>query len=202
MTQKLTWVTASPSTLGPISPATWRTAGFSFMAALALWGVVATGLLLFGGYGPTAAGETRKSIAVLPFDNLSPDPDDAFFTDGIHEEIISQLGKIASLKVISRTSVMEYRDRDANLRTIADELGVTHVLEGSVRRAGDRVRVTTQLIAADEDAHLWAENYERQLRDIFAIQADVAREVASALRATLTPQARERAEANSLTLSA
>ena len=191
-------VTGSDPTLIPVAEArteaarrhrflTWRNAVASFVVALAVWGVVATGWLVFG---ERAAGseEERKSIAVLPFQNLSPDPDDAYFTDGIHEEIISQLGKIASLKVISRTSVMEYRDRAENLRTIADELGVTHVLEGSVRRAGDRVRITTQLIAAEEDEHLWAENYERELSDIFAIQADIAHRIAAALEARLSSE--------------
>lgn len=173
---------------------TWRNAGLSFMAALAVWGVVATGWL-FVGERRTAPEDERKSIAVLPFENLSPDADDAYFADGIHEEIISQLGKVASLRVISRTSVMEYRERHQNLRTVADELGVTHVLEGSVRRAGDRVRITTQLIAAREDAHVWAENYEREMRDIFGIQANVAQAVAAALRATLTPDEVERIQA-------
>ncbi len=173
---------------------TWRNAGLSFMAALAVWGIVATGWLLLGGRGSAPEAE-RTSIAVLPFANLSPNADDAYFADGIHEEIISQLGKIASLKVISRTSVMEYRERDENLRTIADELGVTHVLEGSVRRDGDRVRITTQLIAAREDAHLWAESYEKEMKDVFGIQADVAQAVASALRARLTPEEVERIRA-------
>jgi serine/threonine-protein kinase len=169
-------------------------AGFSFVGAMCLWGVIAAGLLLTGTYERAGADE-RRSIAVLPLVNLSPNPDDAYFADGVHEEIISQLGKIASLKVISPRSVMEYRERNENLRTIADELGVTHVLEGSVRRAGDRVRITTQLIAAEDDEHLWAENYERELRDIFAIQADVARQVAAAMRATLTPDEANRIDA-------
>ncbi len=138
-----------------------------------------------------ASGVERKAIAVLPFENLSPDPDFAFFADGIHEEIISQLGKIASLHVISRTSVMEYREQRGNLREIADELGVTNVLEGTVRRAGDRVRITTQLIDAENDAHLWSENYERQLSDIFAVQADIAHRVTSALEAELSAEEEE-----------
>jgi serine/threonine-protein kinase len=132
----------------------------------------------------------------LPFENLSPDPDDAYFADGIHEEIISQLGKIASLRVTSRTSVMGYRNnRETSLRAIADELDVTHVLEGSVRRDGAHVRITIQLIAARDDSHLWAENYERELRGIFEVQADVAREVTAALRATLTAEEIARIEA-------
>ncbi|UCC84727.1 MAG: tetratricopeptide repeat protein [Gemmatimonadota bacterium] len=173
---------------------TWRTAGLSFMAALALWGVVAAGLLLFGGYGPLRTDE-RPSIAVLPFDNLSPDPENEFFTDGMHDEIIAQLSKIADLKVISRTSVMEYKGRSQNLRIIAEELGVTNILEGTVRRADGRVRITTQLMDALADEHLWAEMYERNLSDVFAVQSAVAQEVAAALRVELTAAERERIEA-------
>ena len=166
---------------------TWRNAGLSFLVAAAVWGVVATGWLLLGSRGGVA-GVERRAIAVLPFENLSPDPDDAYFADGIHEEIISQLGKIASLHVISRTSVMEYRGQRGNLREIADQLGVNTVLEGTVRRAGDRVRITTQLIDADDDAHLWSENYERQLSDIFTVQVDIAHRVTSALEAELSSE--------------
>jgi len=171
---------------------TWRTAGLSFLGALALWGVIAAGLLLTGTYGRVAADE-RPSIAVLPFENVSPDPDNAYFADGIHEETISQLSKIATLKVISRTSVMGYRERVANLRTIADELGVTHVLEGTVRRAGNDVRITTQLIAARDDAHLWAETYDRPLtvENLLGVQSEVALRVAEALKAVLTAEEAE-----------
>jgi TolB-like protein/Flp pilus assembly protein TadD len=169
---------------------TWRNAGLSFLVALAVWGVVATGWLLLSSRSAVSDVE-RKAIAVLPFENLSPDPDDAYFADGIHEEIISQLGKIASLHVISRTSVMEYRGQTGNLREIADELGVNSVLEGTVRRAGDRVRITTQLIDANNDAHLWSENYERQLSDIFAVQVDIAHRVTSALEAELSSEEEE-----------
>jgi TolB-like protein/Tfp pilus assembly protein PilF len=169
---------------------TWRNAGLSFLVVLAVWGVVATGWLLLGSRS-AVPGVERKSIAVLPFENLSPDPDNAFFADGIHEEIISQLGKIASLHVMSRTSVMEYRGQRGNLREIAGELGVTNVLEGTVRRAGDRVRITTQLIDAESDVHLWSENYERQLSDIFAVQADIAHRVTTALEAELSSEEEE-----------
>jgi serine/threonine-protein kinase len=141
-----------------------------------------------------AAEEMRKSIAVLPFDNLSPDPENEFFTDGIHDEIIAHLSRIADLKVISRTSVMEYKGRSGNLRTIAEELGVTNVLEGTVRRANGRVRITTQLIDALADEHLWTEVYDRSLSDVFAVQSDVAGQVAAALRAELTAAERERIE--------
>jgi TolB-like protein/Flp pilus assembly protein TadD len=142
-----------------------------------------------------AAAADPASIAVLPFENLSPDADDAYFADGIHDEIISQLAKIAALRVTSRTSVMEYRAEARNVREIARELGVRNVVEGTVRRAGDRVRITTQLIDAEADVHLWVESYERELRDVFAIQSDVAQQVATALRATLTTAERERIEA-------
>jgi TolB-like protein len=162
------------------------------VVALAVWGIVATGCMLFGDRASREEVDARKSIAVLPFDNLSPDPNDAYFTDGFHDEVLTHLQKIADLKVISRTSVMVYRDRDKNLRTIADELGVTHVLEGSVRRAGDQVRITTQLIEAEQDEHLLAENYQRELSDVFAVQADIAQRIASALKAQLTPEEGER----------
>lgn len=172
----------------------WRNLGLTFLVALAVWGVVAAGWLLFHGRSE-GTGEPRASIAVLPFENLSPEPDDSHFADGIHDEIISQLGKISALKVISRTSVMEYKSETRNLREIAQELGVANILEGTVRRADDRVRITVQLIDARKDEHLWAENYERELRDIFAIQSDIAHRIASALHAALTPEEVERIEA-------
>lgn len=128
-----------------------------------------------------------KSIAVLPFANMSPDKDNEFFADGIHEDVITNLAKIRDLKVISRTSVLAYRDTAArNLRKIAGELGVAAVLEGSVRRAGNQVRVTAQLIDARTDEHLWAETYDGDLTDIFALQAKLAQQIAAALKATLT----------------
>ncbi len=136
----------------------------------------------------------RPAIAVLPFDNLSPDPENEFFADGIHEEILAHLSQIGGLKVISRTSVMAYRDRQANLRTVAEELNVTNILEGTVRRQQDRVRVTAQLIDALSDEHVWTEVYDRNLTDVFAVQSDVARNVAIALRATLTAAELERIE--------
>jgi serine/threonine-protein kinase len=177
---------------------TWRNAAATFVIVLAAWGVVATGWYLLADRtepeGVGAAAETRKSIAVLPFENLSPDPDNEFFTDGIHDEIIVQLGKIASLRVISRTSVMEYKGRSENLRTIAEELAVTNILEGAVRRANGRVRITTQLMDAVADKHLWAEVYERNLSDVFAVQSDVAQQVAAAVGAELTAAERESIE--------
>jgi TolB-like protein len=129
-----------------------------------------------------------KSIAVLPFENLSADPENAFFTDGVQDEILNDLAKIADLKVISRTSVMQYRSgTKRNLREIANELGVAHMVEGSVQRAGNRVRVTAQLIDARTDTHLWVERYDRPLDNVFAIQTDIAKAIAIQLQAKLSP---------------
>jgi TolB-like protein/class 3 adenylate cyclase/Flp pilus assembly protein TadD len=135
-----------------------------------------------------ASNMPEKSIAVLPFENLSADPENAFFVDGLHDEILSDLAKIADLKVISRTSVMQYRTAaKRNLREIANELGVAHVLEGSVQRAGNRVRLRAQLIDARTDVHLWAEKFDRPLDDVFAIQSEIAKAVAEQLQAKLSP---------------
>jgi TolB-like protein len=129
-----------------------------------------------------------KSIAVLPFENLSRDPDNAFFTDGVQDQILTALSKVADLKVISRTSVMQYKaGAQHNLREIAQQLGVTHVLEGSVQRAGNKVRVNAQLINARTDAHEWADNYDRPVDDVFAIQSEIAKAIADQLQAKLSP---------------
>ncbi len=132
------------------------------------------------------------SVAVLPFLNLSAEPENEFFADGITEDVIAQLSKIRSLKVISRTSVMPFRQREQSLREIGAKLQVATLLEGSVRRAGDRVRIVAQLIDAATDQHVWAETYDRRLTDIFAIQTDVALQIAAALRAELSPDERTR----------
>jgi eukaryotic-like serine/threonine-protein kinase len=140
------------------------------------------------------AGEQARSpsVAVLPFLNLSVDPENEFFADGITEDVIAQLSKIRSLKVISRTSVMQFKKREQSLREIGATLQVATLLEGSVRRVGDRVRIVAQLIDAEADRHLWAETYDRRLTDIFAIQTDVALQIASALEAELSPGERSR----------
>jgi TolB-like protein/Tfp pilus assembly protein PilF len=132
------------------------------------------------------------SIAVLPFANRSRDEEDEYFADGITEDVIAQLCKMRALKVISRTSVMPFKKSEESLREIASRLGVGNVLEGSVRRIGDRVRIVAQLIDASSGRHLWAETYDRQLTDIFAIQTDVALQIASALQAELSHSERER----------
>jgi TolB-like protein len=137
---------------------------------------------------PPFAAIPEKSIAVLPFENLSRDPDNAFFTDGVQDEILTDLAKIADLKVISRTSVMQYKSGiQRNLREIGQQLGVAHLLEGSVQRAANRVRVNAQLIDARNDAHLWAQTYDRDLADVFAIQSEVAKAIADQLQAKLSP---------------
>jgi serine/threonine-protein kinase len=132
------------------------------------------------------------SVAVLPFLNLSADPENEFFADGITEDVIAQLSKIRSLKVIARGSVMRFKTRDQSLREIGMTLDVATLLEGSVRRAGSRVRIVSQLIDAETDRHLWAETYDRELTDIFAIQTDVALQIAAALKAELSPEERTR----------
>ena len=134
------------------------------------------------------ANVPEKSIAVLPFENLSDEKQNAFFTDGVQDEILTHLAKIADLKVISRTSVMQYRTGvPRNLREIAQQLGVAHLVEGSVQRAGNKVRVNAQLIDARNDTHLWAQTYDRDLADVFAIQSEIAQAIADQLQAKLSP---------------
>jgi TolB-like protein len=135
---------------------------------------------------PVATAIPEKSIAVLPFANMSPDAENAFFADGMHDDLITALAKIRDLKVISRTSVLPYKTGERNLRKIAAELGVATILEGSVQRMGNRVRLNIQLIDGRSDAHLWAETYNKELTDVFAIQSALTEEIATALKASLT----------------
>jgi TolB-like protein/Tfp pilus assembly protein PilF len=135
----------------------------------------------------SSARKIDKSIAVLPFENLSDDKENAYFADGIQDDVLTNLSKIGDLKVISRTSVMPYRGKASNLREIGKALGVGAILEGSVRRIGNRVRVNVQLINAENDEHIWAEDYDRDLTDVFAIQTDLAQKIANELRAKLSP---------------
>lgn len=159
------------------------------------------------GSGVTTAGDTanrdsratkrkrlQNSVAVLPFENLSPNPDDSYFAAGLHDEILNQLTKIAALNVIARTSVVQYARTQKSISEIANELNVETVMEGSVRFAGDRVRVTTQLIDATSDAHMWSETYERPFKDIFAIESDIAINVANAMQATFSAAERREIE--------
>ena len=137
---------------------------------------------------------SQKSIAVLPFENLSSDKENAFFAQGIQDEIITTLSKISGLRVISRTSTERYKSAPENLPEIARELRVANILEGSVQKSGDRVHINVQLIQADTDAHLWAQSYDRQLIDIFGVEAEVAKSIADSLQATLSPQEQARVE--------
>src|SRR4029453_11940539 len=131
----------------------------------------------------------QKSIAVLPFANLSDEKQNAFLADGVQDEILNNLAKVADLKVISRTSVMQYKSGVIrNLREVAKELGVAHVVEGSVQRAGGRVRVSAQLIDARSDTHLWADHYDRDLADVFAIESELAEKIVSQLKSKLSPE--------------
>jgi TolB-like protein len=168
---------------------TWRTAGLSFLSAMALWGAIAAGLLLTGTYERVAA-EERWSIAVLPFENRSPNPDDAYFADGFHEDVLNQLSKIASIDVLARQAVLRYRDSEKGPREIGRELNATAIVEGSVRREGDRVRITAQMIDASDESHLWSEQYDETLTggSIFSIQSAIAQQVARAVGAVLSPR--------------
>jgi TolB-like protein/Tfp pilus assembly protein PilF len=154
--------------------------------------LVATGVIVSAVAGffllPRAsARKIDKSIAVLPFENLSDEKENAYFADGIQDDVLTNLSKIGDLKVISRTSVMPYRGKASNLREIGKALGVATILEGSVRRIGNRVRVNVQLINAENDEHIWAEDYDRDLTDVFAIQTDLAKKISGELQAKLSP---------------
>src|SRR5437868_11138414 len=136
-----------------------------------------------------------KSIAVLPFENLSEEKQNEYFADGVQDQILTDLAQIADLKVISRTSVMQYKKGLArNLRKIGEELGVAHVVEGSVQRAANKIRVNAQLIDARNDAHLWAQTYDRDLADVFAIQSEIAKAIADQLQAKLSPNEKKAIE--------
>ena len=165
------------------------------------WIIVATALLLLAGViaafvivsKRSTSAIQEKSVAVLPFENLSEDKANAYFADGIQDEILTKLATIADLKVISRTSTAKYKSKPEDLRTVSQQLGVATVLEGSVQKAADKVRVNVQLIDARADSHLWAKSYDRDLKDVFAVESEVSQEIADALRAKLSPN-----EANTL----
>ena len=153
-------------------------------------GAISVALFFLGRYtvmvGHSPTSPPAKSIAVMPFENLSRDPDNAFFAEGIQDEILTRLAKISDLKVISRTSTQHYTSSPDDLPQIAQRLGVSNVLEGSVQRAADHVRVSVQLVNAQSDPHLWAETYDRSLTDIFAVESEIAKMIADTLRAKLT----------------
>ncbi len=166
-----------------------------FAALIVSVAVLAGGLLVFqlsrtrGSAGAPAA--SNKSIAVLPFASLSEDKANAYFADGIQDEILTRLSKIAELKVISRTSTQQYQSKPGNVSEIAKQLGVAHILEGSVQKSGESVRVNVQLIKAEGDSHLWAETYDRKLTDIFTVESEVAQRIAHSLEAKLTGREKE-----------
>src|SRR5436305_5863953 len=151
---------------------------------------ISVGLFFIGRYTgrhtASASELSAKSIAVLPFDNLSRDPDNAYFAEGVQDEILTRLAKVADLKVISRTSTQRFKSTPSDLRDIAKQLGVMHILEGSVQKANDQVRVNVQLINALNDAHLWAETYDRKLIDILSVESEIAKTIADTLQAKLT----------------
>src|SRR5213596_1093131 len=161
--------------------------------------LVATGVIISAAVGffllpRVSAHKCDKSIAVLPFENLSNEKENAYFADGIQDDVLTNLSKIGDLKVISRTSVMPYRGKASNLREIGKTLGVSTILEGSVRRVGNRVRVNVQLINTANDEHMWAEDYDRDLTDVFAIQTDLSQKIARELQAKLSPMEKAQIE--------
>jgi TolB-like protein/Tfp pilus assembly protein PilF len=181
-----------------------RHTGRKLTTIIVLMALVAGGLLIFqftrktnvaSSSAPSAAvSADSKSVAVLPFENLSSDKENAFFAQGIQDEIITTLSKISGLRVISRTSTARYQSQPENLPQIARELRVANILEGSVQKSAGRVHINVQLIRAENDSHLWAQSYDRELTDIFTVEGEVAKKIADSLRTTLSPQEKERVE--------
>src|SRR5207249_6451802 len=156
-------------------------------AALLALALIVAGIAMFSRYRVRSTlPAPEKSVAVLPFENLSEDKANAYFASGIQDEIITRLAKIADLKVISRTSTQQYQSKPGNLSEIAKQLGVANILEGSVQKAADQVRVNVQLIQVASDSHLWADTYDRKLTDIFGVESEIAKAIADALQAKLT----------------
>src|SRR5438132_5166090 len=166
--------------------------------ALLVGGIAALSLLVLAGLYvgvlkrqakpiPQAAAIQEKSIAVLPFENLSEEKANAYFAEGVQNEILTRLAAVRDLKVISRTSTAKYQSKPDNLKTVAQELGVSTILEGAVQKAGDKVRVNVQLIDAHTDAHLWPKSHDRDFRDVLKVESEVSQEIAEALRANLSP---------------
>jgi TolB-like protein/Tfp pilus assembly protein PilF len=174
-------IRATPETT---APRTGRRRNVIMLMATGVVMSAATGLFLLP---RLAAHKVDKSIAVLPFENLSDEKENAYFADGIQDDLLTNLSKIGDLRVISRTSVMQYRGRPGNLRDIGKALGVSTILEGSVRRSGNKVRVNVQLIDANTDEHLWANDYDKDVTNVFELQSELAREIANALKAKLSP---------------
>jgi TolB-like protein/Tfp pilus assembly protein PilF len=176
-------------------PAAAKPKKYTWLYVVVIGVAISVGLFLLGRYTAGNSGSAartgtselaQKSIAVLPFDNLSRDPDNVYFTEGVQDEILTRLAKVADLKVISRTSTQHFKSSPEDLPQIAKQLGVMNILEGSVQKAGDQVRVNVQLINALTDAHLWADTYDRKLTDIFAVESEIAKTIAETLQAKLT----------------
>jgi TolB-like protein len=176
-------------------PTATRKKKYVWIYVVVIGAVISIGLFFLGRYTASttasavrteAAAVPQKSIAVLPFENLSRDPDNAFFAEGVQDEILTRLAKVADLKVIARTSTQRFKSAPDDLQQIAKQLGVTNILEGTVQKANDQVRVNVQLINAMTDAHLWAETYDRKLTDIFAVESDIAKTIAETLQAKIT----------------
>jgi TolB-like protein/Tfp pilus assembly protein PilF len=172
-------------------PGTARQKKHTWIYVVVIGGLVSIGLFFLGRYSAgsravSTSSISNKSIAVLPFDNLSRDPDNAYFAEGVQDEILTRLAKVADLRVISRTSTQHFKSTPDNLPQIAKQLGVTNILEGSVQKAADQVRVNVQLINAMTDAHVWADTYDRKLTDIFAVESEIAKAIAETLQAKLT----------------
>lgn len=181
-------IQATPAVISPANGRPHRRRNIFLLAALGLAVSLLAGFFLL----PRAsAHRAEKSVAVLPFENFSEDKENAFFADGIQDDILTNLAKVGDLKVISRTSVMAYRNKPSSLREIGKSLGVSAILEGSVRKSGNRVRLNVQFINAENDQHIWAEDYDRELTDVFAIQTDLAQKIAKELNAHLSPSEKE-----------
>jgi TolB-like protein/class 3 adenylate cyclase/Tfp pilus assembly protein PilF len=191
----------APGAVHPISPPRWPKIMLTVALLVSIIALAISSLIFFHRASPTTTSSlpeaaahavtriAEKSIAVLPFENLSDEKENAYFTDGVQDEILTGLARVADLKVISRTSTMQYKSgAKLNLREISKALGVAHVLEGSVQRAGDRVRVNAQLIDARTDSQLWAERYDRDVADVFAIESEVASKIVAQLKSKLSPE--------------
>lgn len=182
---------ASASADPEVDPAQsrWRKrSAFALGLALLTGGLlILVAFILLGRSKPSSEGPGDRSIAIMPFASISADSDNAYFAAGVHEDILTQLARIKELEVASRSSVLRYRDQPGDLRSIAERLGVHYIVEGSVRRDGDMVRISVQLIDARRDRNLWAEQYDRRLENIFALQSEISRQIAGQLRARITP---------------
>jgi TolB-like protein len=186
--EKFKTVAASPSRTGGVSAAKRTRAQRKLVTGVLILAAVAAtaGYYIFS-HGQVAKTVLEKSVAVLPFENLSDDKSNAYFADGIQDEILTKLASIADLKVISRTSTAKFKSKPEDLRTVSQQLGVANVVEGTVQRAADKVRVNVQLIDARADTHLWARTFDRDIKDVFAVETEISQEIADALQAKLSP---------------